>query len=233
MFPSTTDGAPAVVRKQKGFVKIKDHWGSNWPLDGKFSLYYSSRKSLCQELNNVMTTVVNRMNFLVAQSALIHMKFQVMLEEMYIQRHSVSQQCLLAKSLKGFGTLCELHRCNQDLFVRKRSNRCQTGWWQIGRATNVSNWHHCSSKITQPPSAGVSQTVTDHFETWKAFLAKLPGFFSQDIGTSTFHYFQHLNNYPHIVPSVLPRLECTCDNSHQNFLSDIKIFNVLARCFPF
>jgi len=25
MFPSTTDGAPAVVRKQKGFVKIKDH----------------------------------------------------------------------------------------------------------------------------------------------------------------------------------------------------------------
>uniref|UniRef100_A0A8C3TK26 DUF4371 domain-containing protein n=1 Tax=Chelydra serpentina TaxID=8475 RepID=A0A8C3TK26_CHESE len=84
IFCVTTDGAPAVVGKQKGFVKLlEDQIGR--PTVKFHSIIHQD--NLCtkisnSELNNVMNTVVRIGNFLVARSALTHRQFQALLEEM-------------------------------------------------------------------------------------------------------------------------------------------------------
>lgn len=80
----TTDGAPAMVGKQKGFVKLLEDQIGHPTV--KFHCIIH-QENLCAmisnlELNNVMNTVVRIVNFLVAQSALTHRQFQALLEEM-------------------------------------------------------------------------------------------------------------------------------------------------------
>ncbi|CAM5105972.1 unnamed protein product [Natator depressus] len=80
----TTDGAPAMVGKQKGFVKLlEDQIGCPTV---KFHCIIH-QENLCakisnSELNNVMNTVAQILNFLVARPALTHRQFQALLDEM-------------------------------------------------------------------------------------------------------------------------------------------------------
>ena len=70
----TIDGAPAMVGKQKGFVKIiKDQIGH--PTVNFHCMIHQehlSPKICSSELHNVMTTVVKVVNFLVARATLKH-----------------------------------------------------------------------------------------------------------------------------------------------------------------
>jgi len=79
IFCFTTDAAPAMVGKNKGFIKLlQDHIGRQ-VLSFQESLY-AKMSSLC--LNSVMETVIKIVNFIVSRSSLIHRQFKSLLQEM-------------------------------------------------------------------------------------------------------------------------------------------------------
>ena len=133
---------------------------------------------MCQELNNVMTTVVNIINFHVARSALMHRKLQVLLEEMYIQRHSVLQQCVLAEPWKVLTHFVNCIDAIKIFLLEKGQNDPDLVYnkevVQLVFLTDIIAHRNKLSLHLQ----GASQTVMDLFETWKEFLAKLTVFFS-------------------------------------------------------
>lgn len=83
IFAITTDGAPAMVGKSKGFTKmVEDKIGH--PILKLHCIVH--QENLCakissSDLNRVITTVTKVVNFLVAHTPLTHRQFQAFLEE--------------------------------------------------------------------------------------------------------------------------------------------------------
>jgi hypothetical protein len=84
IFCVTIDAKPAVVRKNKGFVKLlQDHIGHQ-----ELSFHcVTYQESLCENilsqcLNSVMETVIKKLNFTVSRSSLTHKQFKSLVQEM-------------------------------------------------------------------------------------------------------------------------------------------------------
>ncbi|XP_066955783.1 general transcription factor II-I repeat domain-containing protein 2A-like [Macrobrachium rosenbergii] len=202
IFAITTDDAPAMVGKNKGFTEmVEDKIGH--PI---LKLHYIvHQENLCAkissfDLNKVITTVTKEVNFLVAHSSLTHRQFQAFLEEV----DSVYKDIHLHYSLRWLSCGKVLERSVEcfdeiQIFLSEKGQDYpeleDRGWIEkLMFFSDITKHLNDLSLLLQ----GAGKTVMDLYDTWKAFVAKL-AVYSTDIKTGSFRYFKNLKNLSLVV----------------------------------
>jgi len=191
IFNVTTDATPAIVGKNKGFVKLlQDHIGRQ-VLSFHCIIHQESlcakMSSLC--LNSVMETVTN---FIVSRSSLIHRQFKSLLQEMestYTDLPLYSNVRWLSRGNVLNGFVSSLEAIKVFLDEKEHFPELNDDDWlcklmflaDITKHLNDLNLH----------LQGQGQTVLELFEHWKGFASKLD-IFCHDITTNTYKYFQNV-----------------------------------------
>ena len=195
VFAVTTDGAPAMVGRQKGAVKLIEEKVGH-PIMKLHCIIH--QENLCAKMSNsdlgeVMATVAKVVNFIVKRSALTHRQFQSLLEEMDsaykdLPLHSAVRWLSSGKVLERFVSCLDAIKA---FLAEKGQNypELEDEKWIVKLMFLTDITGHLSELNLRLQGAG--QTVLDMFDTWTAFVGKL-AVFSKDIATSTFRYFRHL-----------------------------------------
>ena len=195
VFAVTTDGAPSMVGKQKGAVKLIEEKVGHPVM--KFHCIIH-QENLCAKMsktdfNDVMATVAKVINFLVKRSALTHRQFRSLLEEMDsaypdLPLHSAVRWLSCGKVLERFVSCIDAIK----VFLAEKGQhypQLEDETWIVKLLFLADITGHLNELNLRLQGAG--QTVLDMFETWTAFVTKL-AVFSGDIASSTFRYFRHL-----------------------------------------
>ena len=198
VFAVTTDGAPSMVGKQKGAVKLIEEKVGHPVM--KFHCIIH-QENLCAKMSNtdfndVMATVAKVINFLVKRSALTHRQFRSLLEEMDsaytdLPLHSAVRWLSCGKVLERFVSCIDAIK----VFLAEKGQhypQLEDEKWILKLVFLADITGHLNELNLRLQGAG--QTVLDMFETWNAFVAKL-AVFSGDIASSTFRYFRHLREW--------------------------------------
>uniref|UniRef100_UPI00358FEE4E general transcription factor II-I repeat domain-containing protein 2-like n=1 Tax=Myxine glutinosa TaxID=7769 RepID=UPI00358FEE4E len=195
IFAVTTDGAPAMVGKQRGAVRLIEEKVGH-PIMKLHCIIH--QENLCakmsnSDLNEVMPTVVKVINFIVKRSALTHRQFQSLLEEMDctcidIPLHSAVRWLSCRKVLERFvNCFYAIKAC----LAEKGQNypELEDEKWVVKLMFLMDITGHLNELNLRLQGAG--QTVLDMFDTWTAFVGKL-AILSSDVATFTFRYFRHV-----------------------------------------
>ncbi|KAK0146239.1 General transcription factor II-I repeat domain-containing protein 2 [Merluccius polli] len=195
VFAVTTDGAPAMVGRQKGAVKLIEEKVGH-PIMKLHCIIH--QENLCakmsnSDLNEVMATVAKIINFIVKRSALTHRQFQALLEELDsaytdLPLHTAVRWLSCGKVLERFVSCFDAVKA----FLSEKGQNypeLEDEKWIVKLVFLADITGHLNGLNLRLQGAG--QTVLDMFETWTAFVGKL-AVFSDDISTSTFRYFRHL-----------------------------------------
>ncbi|KAJ3581211.1 hypothetical protein NHX12_016914 [Muraenolepis orangiensis] len=195
IFAVTTDGAPAMVGRQKGAVTLIEKQVGH-PIKRLHCIIH--QENLCakmsnSDLNEVVATVAKIVNFIVKRSALTHRQFQSLLEEMDssykdLPLHSAVRWLSCVKVLERFVGCFDAIKA----FLAEKGQdypELEDEKWVMKLMFLTDITGHLNELNLKLQGAG--QTVLDMFDTWKAFVGKL-AVFSHDVATSTFRYFSHL-----------------------------------------
>uniref|UniRef100_A0A8C8RPP1 Uncharacterized protein n=1 Tax=Pelusios castaneus TaxID=367368 RepID=A0A8C8RPP1_9SAUR len=234
IFCVTTSDAPAIVGKQMRFVKLlEDKIGH--PTVKLHCVIH--QENLCaeilnSELNNVVNTVVQIVNFLVARSTLIHGRFRALLEEMdgaykdapcHIPWLSCSK--ILVQFVNCFDAIKASLSENGQNFPETEDNK----WLcKLMFLTDITGHLNELNLCLQ----GEGQTVLDFYETWKAFVAKL-AVFSQDIRSSTFRYFQHIKGLSTHCTICVDEIGTYMEKLESEFVERFQDFQQFGPMFSF
>ena len=195
VFAVTTDGAPAMVGRHKGAVKMIEEKVGH-PIMKLHCIIH--QENLCakmsnSDLNEVMATVTKIINFIVKRSALTHRQFQSLLEELDsaytdLPLHSAVRWLSCGNVLERFFSCFDAIKA----FLAEKGQKypeLENEKWIVKLMFLADITGHLN--VLNLRLQGAGQTVLDMFETWTAFVGKL-AVFSDDISTSTFRYFRHL-----------------------------------------
>ena len=194
IFAVTTDGAPAMVGRQRGAVTLIEEKVGH-PIMKLHCIIHQenlSAKMSKTDLNDVIATMVKIVNFIVKRSALTHRQFQSLLVEFDaaykdLPLHSAVRWLSCGKVLERFVGCFDaikafLHEKGQDY------PELEDEKWVMKLMFLADITGHLNELNLKLQGAG--QTVLDMYETWAAFVAKL-AVLSSDVATSTFRYFKH------------------------------------------
>uniref|UniRef100_A0A3B1K4F4 DUF4371 domain-containing protein n=1 Tax=Astyanax mexicanus TaxID=7994 RepID=A0A3B1K4F4_ASTMX len=198
VFAVTTDGAPSMVGKQKGAVKLIEEKVGH-PVMKLHCIIH--QENLCAKMSNsdfndVMATVAKVINFLVKRSALTHRQFRSLLEEMDseyadLPLHLAVRWLSCGKVLERFVSCIDAIKVflaeKGQQYPQLEDENCIVKHFFLADITGQLNELNLRLQ-------GAGQTVLDMFETWTAFVTKL-AVFSGDIASSTFRYFRHLREW--------------------------------------
>ncbi|XP_065148348.1 general transcription factor II-I repeat domain-containing protein 2-like [Paramisgurnus dabryanus] len=195
IFAITTDGAPAMVGKQKGAVRLIEEKVGH-PIMKLHCIIH--QENLCakmsnSDLNEVMATVVKIVNFIVKRSSLTHRQFQSLLEEMDstykdIPLHSAVRWLSCGKVLERFVGCFD----SVKAFLAEKGqvyNELDDETWVLKLMFLADITGHLNELNLR--LQGAEQTILNMFETWASFVDKLT-IFSRDISSSKFQYFKHV-----------------------------------------
>jgi hypothetical protein len=108
IFYGTTDAAPAMIGKNKGFVKLLQNHIGRQVLSFHCIIHHESlcEKISSQCMNSVMETNIKTLNFIVSCSSLTHRQFKSLLQEMesawlYSYVHWLSRSTVLNRSVSS------------------------------------------------------------------------------------------------------------------------------------
>uniref|UniRef100_UPI00358E5645 general transcription factor II-I repeat domain-containing protein 2-like n=1 Tax=Myxine glutinosa TaxID=7769 RepID=UPI00358E5645 len=184
-FAVTTDGAPTMVGKQRGAVRLIEEKVGH-PIMKLHCIIH--QENLCakmsnSDLNEVMARVVKVINFIVKRSALTHRQFQSLLEEMDctykdIPLHSVVRWLSCGKVLERFVNFDAI----KAFLAEKGQNypELEGEKWVVKLMFLMDITGHLNELNVRLQGAG--QTVLEMFDTWTAFVGKL-AIFSSDVAT--------------------------------------------------
>ncbi|XP_026475737.1 general transcription factor II-I repeat domain-containing protein 2-like, partial [Ctenocephalides felis] len=195
IFSVTTDGAAAMIGKDRGFVKLLENHIGHKILNFHCIIHQESlvAKISSQRLIPVMNTVVKIVNFIVSRSSLTHRQFKSLVEEMeseYVDLPSYSHVRWLSRG----NVLNKFVSCLEPIkvFLNEKEQHfpeLNDEEW-LGKLmflTDVTNHLNELNLKLQ----GKRQTVLELFEYWTAFASKL-NIFLRDINTSTYKYFPNV-----------------------------------------
>jgi len=195
IFCVTTDAAPAMVGKNKGFVKLlQDHIGRQ-VLSFHCIIHQESlcakMSSLC--LNFVMGTVIKIVNFIVSRSSLIHRQFKSLLQEMesaymdlplYSNVHWLSRGNVLNRFVSSLEAIKVFLDEKEQHFLELNNDDWLCKLMFLADITKHLNDLNLSLQ-------GQGQTVLELFEQWKGFASKLD-IFCHDITANTYKFFPNV-----------------------------------------
>ena len=195
IFAVTTDGAPAMVGRHKGAVKLIEEKVGH-PLMKLHCIIH--QENLCakmsnSDLNKVMDTVTKIVNFIVKRSALTHRQFKSLLEELEnthkdLPLHSAVRWLSCGKVLERFVGCFDAIK----VFLAEKGQHypeLEDDKWimKLMFLADITKHFNDLNLLLQ----GAGQTVLDMYETWASFVDKL-ALFKDDIATSTFRQFKHV-----------------------------------------
>ncbi|XP_075058530.1 zinc finger BED domain-containing protein 5-like [Mixophyes fleayi] len=236
IFSVTTDGAPAMVGKNKGFVKLlEDHIGRSTV---KFHCMIH-QESLCakmsnSELNSVMDTVVKIVNFIIARSSLPHRQFKLLLEELDnaykdIPLHSNVRWLSRGKVLNRFVSCIEEIK---TFMIEKDQNfpePTDSEWLcKLMFLTDITSQLNDLNLRLQ----GAGQTVLDLYECWKTFTEKLKVFL-RDIFSETYRYFPNVKQLSTPSKMMVSKMHNYMDGLIKEFLERCQDFQKYGPMFSF
>ncbi|CAM1319473.1 Uncharacterised protein r2_g2779 [Pycnogonum litorale] len=195
IFCVTTDGAPAMIGKDRGFVKLLENHIGHKILNFHCIIHQESlvAKISSQRLIPVMNTVVIIVNFIVSRSSLTHRQFKSLLEEMeseYVDLPLYSHVRWLSRGnvLNKFVSCLE----HIKVFLNEKEQHFpelnDKEWLcKLMFLTDITKHLNELNLRLQ----GKRQTVLELFEYWTGFATKL-NIFLCDINTSTYKYFPNV-----------------------------------------
>lgn len=199
-FCVTTDGAPAMIGRHKGFVSLLIERMGRSVLNFHCIIH---QESLCAKisagsLKSVMDRVVKIVNYIVGRSSLIHRQFKAFLQELEsaysdIPLHNnvrwLSRGKVLSRFVQCLGEIKSflLEKNQVDAYPELEDKN-----WicMLMFLTDITN--HLSELNLKLQGSG--KTVLDLYESWKSFKLKIDLFIS-DITTNTYKYFPNLKTY--------------------------------------
>ena len=236
IFAITTDGAPAMVGKNKGFTKLVEEKIGH-PILKLHCIIH--QENLCAKissfvLNKVMTTVTKIVNFLVAHSSLTHRQFQVFLEEVDSVYKDIPLHCSVrwlscGKVLERFvGCFDEI-----KVFLSEKGQdypELEDGDWivKLMFLSDITKHLNEFNLLLQ----GAGKTVLDLYDTWKAFVAKL-AIYSTDVETGSFRYFKNLKNLSSMHPVNTSDLQLYMQELKSEFSIRFQDFQHMGPVFSF
>jgi len=194
IFCFTTDAAPAMVGKNKGFVKLlQDHIGRQ-VLSFHCIIHQESlcakMSSLC--LNYVMETVIKIVNVIVSRSSLIHRQFKSFLQEMesaYTDLPLYSNVCLPSRGNVSNRFVSSLDAIKVFLDEKEHFPELNDDDYLCKLMFLTDITKHLNDLNLGLQAQG--QTVLELFEHRKGFVSKLD-IFCHDITTNTYKYFPNI-----------------------------------------
>ena len=236
IFAITTDGAPAMVGKNKGFTKLVEEKIGH-PILKLHCIIH--QENLCAKissfvLNKVMTTVTKIVNFLVAHSSLTHRQFQAFLEEVDSVYKDIPLHCSVrwlscGKVLERFvGCFDEI-----KVFLSEKGQdypELEDGDWivKLMFLSDITKHLNEFNLLLQ----GAGKTVLDLYDTWKAFVAKL-AIYSTDVETSSFRYLKNLKNLSSMHPVNTSDLQLYMQELKSEFSIRFQDFQHMGPVFSF
>ena len=236
IFAITTDGAPAMVGKNKGFTKLVEEKIGH-PILKLHCIIH--QENLCAKissfvLNKVMTTVTKIVNFLVAHSSLTHRQFQAFLEEVDSVYKDIPLHCSVrwlscGKVLERFvGCFDEI-----KVFLSEKGQdypELEDGDWivKLMFLSDITKHLNEFNLLLQ----GAGKTVLDLYDTWKAFVAKL-AIYSTDVETGSFRYFKNLKNLSSMHPVNTSDLQLYMQELKSEFSIRFQDFQHMGPVFSF
>ena len=236
IFAITTDGAPAMVGKNKGFTKLVEEKIGH-PILKLHCIIH--QENLCAKissfvLNKVMTTVTKIVNFLVAHSSLMHRQFQAFLEEVDSVYKDIPLHCSVrwlscGKVLERFvGCFDEI-----KVFLSEKGQdypELEDGDWivKLMFLSDITKHLNEFNLLLQ----GAGKTVLDLYDTWKAFVAKL-AIYSTDVETGSFRYFKNLKNLSSMHPVNTSDLQLYMQELKSEFSIRFQDFQHMGPVFSF
>jgi hypothetical protein len=198
IFAVTTDGAAAMVGKNRGFVALLEEKIGR-PVMKLHCIIH--QENLCAKMSNsvlsgVMSTVTKIVNFLVARSSTTHREFRIFLKEKKSEYNDVPLFCEIRWLSRG-KILSRFVEC----IVEIRSFLMKKG--KVYPELEDKNWLAKLMFLTDITThlnelnlrlQGPGKTVINLFEEWKSFVGKLD-VYEGDIRTKTFRYFSHLKKF--------------------------------------
>ena len=198
IFAVTTDGAAAMVGRDRGFVALTEE-----KIGHPVMKFYCiiRQKSLCAKnpnsnLASVIATTTKFVNFIVARSATAHRQFRSFLDEMERAHRDLPLHCT-SRWLSCGKLLMRFVECRDEIKIvlqnqGKHYPELNDKKWLVNLLFLTDITIHLNELNLRLQGAG--QRVLDLFETWKSFAAKLD-IYIQDVQSSTFRYFKNLQKF--------------------------------------
>ncbi|XP_064090842.1 general transcription factor II-I repeat domain-containing protein 2A-like [Macrobrachium nipponense] len=236
IFAITTDGAPAMVGKNKGFTKLVEEKIGH-PILKLHCIIH--QENLCAKISSfvlkkVMTTVTKIVNFVVAHSPLTHRQFQAFLEEVDSVYKDIPLHCSVrwlscGKVLERFvGCFDEI-----KVFLSEKGQdypELEDGDWIVKLMFLSDITKHLKEFNLLLQGAG--KTVLDLYDNWKAFVAKL-AIYSTDVETGSFRYFKNLKNLSSMHPVNTSDLQLYMQELKSEFSIRFQDFQHMGPVFSF
>ena len=177
IFSVTTDGAPAMIGQHRGFVNLIEQ-KIRHPVIKLHCIVH--QENLCAKisnsaLNNVMSTVMKIVNFLVARFATTHRQFRSLLEKMESSYRDLPLHCSV-RWLSCGKVLLRFVKCLVEIkafligqgkaYPELEEENCFVKLMFLVDITMHLNEHNLRLK-------GPGKAVIDLSEAWKDFVAKL------------------------------------------------------------
>lgn len=236
IFAITTDGAPAMVGKNKGFTKLVEEKIGH-PILKLHCIIH--QENLCAKISSfvlkkVMTTVTKIVNFVVAHSPLMHRQFQAFLEEVDSVYKDIPLHCSVrwlscGKVLERFvGCFDEI-----KVFLSEKGQdypELEDGDWivKLMFLSDITKHLNEFNLLLQ----GAGKTVLDLYDNWKAFVAKL-AIYSTDVETGSFRYFKNLKNLSSMHPVNTSDLQLYMQELKSEFSIRFQDFQHMGPVFSF
>ncbi|CAM4663474.1 unnamed protein product [Lepidochelys kempii] len=181
-----------------------------------------------------MNSVVQIVNFLVAQSTLTRRQFQALLEEIDNAYNDIPLHSSIQWLSRG-KVLVRLVNCFDAIkaFLSEKGQnypKLDDDKWLCKLMFLIDITAHLNELNLCLQGAG--QTVLDLYETWKAFVVKL-AVFSRDIRTSTFRYFQHIKELSACCAVSVDEIEMYMEELKSEFSDRFKDFQQFGPMFSF
>ncbi|XP_064110289.1 general transcription factor II-I repeat domain-containing protein 2A-like [Macrobrachium nipponense] len=236
IFAITTDGAPAMVGKNKGFTKLVEEKIGH-PILKLHCIIH--QENLCAKISSfvlkkVMTTVTKIVNFVVAHSPLTHRQFQAFLEEVDSVYKDIPLHCSVrwlscGKVLERFvGCFDEI-----KVFLSEKGQdypELEDGDWivKLMFLSDITKNLNEFNLLLQ----GAGKTVLGLYDNWKAFVAKL-AIYSTDVETGSFRYFKNLKNLSSMHPVNTSDLQLYMQELKSEFSIRFQDFQHMDPVFSF
>lgn len=236
IFAVTTDGAPAMVGKNKGFTKLIEGKIGHPILKLHCIIHQENlfAKISNSDLNKVMITVTKVVNFLVARSSLTHRQFQAFLQEVDSAYKDIPLHCSV-RWLSCGKVLERFVECFDEIkiFLTEKGQdypELEDRDWIVKLMFLSDITTHLNDLNLRLQGAG--QTLMDLYDAWKAFVAKL-AVYSLDIKTGSFRYFKNLKNLHAIHPVNITDIEVYMRELESEFSVRFQDFRHIGPVFSF
>ena len=198
IFAITTDGAPAMVGKHRGFVKLLENKIGRDVLKVHCIIH---QENLCAKisnssLNDVMLLVTKIVNLLVARSSSTHRQFRALLEEFDSCYRDIPVYCKVRWLSRGkvLDRFVECFTEIKEFLKRKGENypELQCDDWVVKLMFLTDITAHLNDLNVRLQGAG--HTLLSLYDAWHAFVSKLE-IFNADIQAGNLRYFKRLKEF--------------------------------------